>query len=452
MTTTPRDHELGAALRALETPEHARTFEADLRRRLAEARLSGEPAVPRSRRSRHRRVAGRVLLVAAFVAVTALAVVPLSDRLAGGSDVATAAEIQAQVRSSLGSLERLSGVLVAGCTEQGCPGRAGERSWRFELASNGDLRFARPTTGERAVYDAAAGVARTALRSESAGGDTIFYTERSGVAPGPPDAGPPSFDELAEFGAFVRALLVARDPRVEEVVYDGRPAWRLEVDAVPNAIVPELTGDRFEIVVDREAGVPVRVVERKGGAVLRDFRVERLEVDAQPSRDLRLAFPAGADILRMDDGFRRVPLGDVAAAVGYAPLEPGWVPEGFALAEVAVAAQAGPTGREAGNPLSRHVVSLSYRRGFDQLVVTTRTAGSGAWSDPVATGEGYLDDPETVVLRRGFAAGASGEVVVVPRGIPHVWTVADGLVVTVAGALGRDELVRVAESLAPRAG
>ena len=86
MTTTPRDHELGAALRALETPEHAPTFEADLRRRLAEARLSGEPAVPRSRRSRHRRVARRVLLAAAFVAVTALAVVPLADRLARAID------------------------------------------------------------------------------------------------------------------------------------------------------------------------------------------------------------------------------------------------------------------------------------------------------------------------------------------------------------------------------
>jgi hypothetical protein len=37
--------------------------------------------------------------------------------------------------------------------------------------------------------------------------------------------------------------------------------------------------------------------------------------------------------------------------------------------------------------------------------------------------------------------------VIEPRGIPHVWALADGLVVTVGGDLTRAELTRVAESL-----
>ncbi len=36
-----------------------------------------------------------------------------------------------------------------------------------------------------------------------------------------------------------------------------------------------------------------------------------------------------------------------------------------------------------------------------------------------------------------------------PRAIPHVWAIADGLVVTVAGDLTQGELERVAGSLAP---
>ena len=38
--------------------------------------------------------------------------------------------------------------------------------------------------------------------------------------------------------------------------------------------------------------------------------------------------------MRSDAGFRRVGLGEVAAAVGYAPLVPAWTPGGYELAEV----------------------------------------------------------------------------------------------------------------------
>lgn len=452
-TSTYRDEALGAALRALEVPEHRPGFERELRRRLAQDRLAGARASRPSRRRLRVRLPVRRLAVAA-VALGAVAVlaIPVLDRLPSvRADVASAAEVQARVRASLGSLQSLSGVLVVGCSERGCPANAREQRWEFALTSRGDVRLVGPTRRETMTYDASTGIVRSAQRSASIGGATIFYAERRGVAPGPPDLGPPTWQLLDEFGAFVRALLVAEDPRVREIVYDGRPAWQLDVDTLPNAIVPQFTGDRFQLTVDRETGIPVQVVELKSGVALKELRVEELAVDADVGRAaFRLEFPDDAEVMRSDDGFQRVPLAGVRSVVGYEPVVPASVPGGYELAEVAVAEQAGPTGREAGNPPSRMVVSLSYRRGFDQLVVTTRLARGESWSDPVATGEGYVDDPEKVTIGRGALAGASVELLIAPRGIPHLWTRHDGLVVTIAGALGRDELLRVTESFERR--
>jgi hypothetical protein len=104
------------------------------------------------------------------------------------------------------------------------------------------------------------------------------------------------------------------------------------------------------------------------------------------------------------------------------------------------------------------VVSLSYRRGLDQLVVTTRLADvpnevdpslsvEERWSDPLATGEGFVDERERVELDTGALRGHDAELVVVPRGIPHLWALAGDLVVTVGGDASRAELLRVAQSL-----
>jgi hypothetical protein len=96
------------------------------------------------------------------------------------------------------------------------------------------------------------------------------------------------------------------------------------------------------------------------------------------------------------------------------------------------------------------VVSLSYRRGLDQFLVTTRLRGGGAWSDPLATGEGFVDHPDRVTLARGALAGVGAELLIVPRGIPHLWALRDRLVVTIGGDLTRAELLHVGESLQSR--
>ena len=449
--TSYRDLQLGSALQELDVPEHGPDFYAQLEGRLLEDSRATKP-VGMSRRGTRRRISVGVPVALAAVLVLAVGVPRLASTVTG-PEVATAAEVKAQVRASLGAMRNLSGTFVFDCPERACPGKSGERRWRFALSAKGDLRLVGPAPDETITFDASSGVMRSAQRSASAGTDTLFYVERRGVAPGPPDLGPPTWVLPDEFGSFVRALLAVDDSRVREVAYEGRPAWELDVDAVPNAIVQDFTGDRFEITVDRETGFPVRVVERKGRTLLREMRVEHLVVNPDlPADTFRLRIPTGVEVVLTDDGFRRVGLNETAEVAGYAAVVPSWVPEGYELATVTVAREGGPTGREAGNPPSRNVVSLSYRRGLDQFLLTTRLTGPRPerWTDPLATGEGFVDPSERIVLRDGALSGAIAELVIVPRGVPHVWAVTDELVVTVGGDLSRAELVRVAESVQRR--
>src|SRR6185312_4187819 len=131
--------------------------------------------------------------------------------------------------------------------------------------------------------------------SASLGGSPLFYAERDGVAPGPPDQGPPTWLLPDQLSAYVRAALAAGDPGVRELTYEGRPAWQLDVATVPNQIAPELSGDALEITVDRATGMPVRVIERKDGQLLHELSIERLAANKTlPADTLRFALPAGA--------------------------------------------------------------------------------------------------------------------------------------------------------------
>lgn len=452
--TGRRDERLGAALRELEVPEHRPEFHTELRRRLSEV---AEPRRPLLQRRRRVRWATRIAFAAAvlLLAVVALDVLREGDSGPGvGVEAATAAEIQGAVRGALADLKSLRGVLVAeGRGYESAYGWSGERRWRFVLTARGDFRLTGLTHEENLSYDAVRGVQRSYNPSQSAGGETLFAAVRTGIAPGPPDSFPAESLLQTDFGAFVRALLAADDPAVTEVEHEGRPAWRLDVEAQVNRIVPDFSGDAFSVWVDRETGLPVRVVETKGGRTIDELRLEQLEVNPELGPGaLRVRFPEGVEVMRSDDGFRRTELAQVEEAVGYAPLVPARLPEGFQLAEVAVLEGTGlPTGVEGGNPPSTDVVSLSYRRGFDQVVVTTRLRDvpgfPGEWSDPLATGEGFVDEPELISLRRGALSGVEANVLVVPRNVPHLWALGERLVVTVAGDLGRAELVQVAESL-----
>jgi hypothetical protein len=201
------------------------------------------------------------------------------------------------------------------------------------------------------------------------------------VPPGPPDGGP--VDEFVQrrLGAVVRALVAASDPRVSETVFEGRKAWHVVLPTEPNRWYGDY--DRLGVTIDQETGVVLRALYTLRGKVEAELRVERFVVDRPlPPKTFMLRFPRGDDVLRSDQGFRRVPLEQASSVVGYEALVPDRVPDGYQLSEVAVAHE--PASAERNDlPPSRDVVSLSYRRGFHQFLVTTRRRGEGSWRDPL---------------------------------------------------------------------
>jgi hypothetical protein len=451
MSGEVRDEMLGAALRELDVPEHRPGFEAALRARLAEeaaTRGRSGPGRHRARRPGFRPTPWAWGLSAA--AVVALAVLLVTSTLPGTRPrVATAAEVRRAVATAWAQTQNVQGVLVSRAAEVF---EQGTRRWPFILTADGDFRLDEFERGGSVVYDAQSGVERSLIASESIPESyVLFPVELTGMPPGPPDPGP-SFNTILNRGlaSVVRALASGGGGTVKEVVYEGRPAWLLDTDVRVNLLVPELSPNHLRVTVDQETGFPVRAVATHDDELVWETRIEDLRLNQTLSDDaFRLEFPPGAEVERQDLGFRRVSLSEVEGIVGYDPLVPSRVPEGFDLEEVTASEKGSVTGAEGGNPVVGDIVSLSFRRGLDQFIVTTRPVGPdpSLWGDPLASGEGYRDEPERVRLESGALSGEPADVLIDPLAIPHVWVKTDRLVVTVSGDLTRDELLRVAESL-----
>jgi hypothetical protein len=382
--------------------------------------------------------------------VIAVAVLVVTSTLPGTRPrVATAAEVRRAVARAWASTESLSGVLVSRAPhvyEQGT------RRWSFILTAEGDFRLDDLPRGGSVVYDAQTGVQRSLIPSESIpDGYVLFPVELTGLPPGPPDLGPSVSILDRGLGSVVRALAVGGGGTVKEVTYQDRTAWLLDTDIRVNLIVPELSPNHLEVTVDQATGFPVRAVWTRDGKFVRETRLEDLRINQEvPEDGFRLEFPPEAEVERQDLGFRRVSVHEVEGIVGYDPLLPSWLPQGYRAAEVTASWKGTPTGAEGGNPPVGDVVSMSFRRGLDQFIVTTRPVGPdpSLWGDPLASGEGFRDEPERVTFTSGALTGAEGELLIDPLAIPHVWVRTDRLVVTVSGDLSREELIRVAESLA----
>jgi outer membrane lipoprotein-sorting protein len=462
-----RDETLSAALSRLEVPEHAPGFEdrvlARLREEVATREISPRTAEterlparrPRVRRRARRRLAAW-LPAAAAVVLAAIVVVTVGEQ-GIGRRVATAAEVRAAVAGAFESADSVSGTLVerSWVPIEERRGASREQRWRFTVTARGDFRLTRLGRPGDVAYDAGDNIERSLNTSASIpDSDVLFGAEITGLAPGPPDQSPSTTALDRSLGAAVRALASSGGGEVKETRHEGRAAWVLETELpVPNyAEDYEFWPNHLEVVVDKETGFPVRALASRDDDMIYEIRIEDLEVDGDVRPDaFTLDFPPGVEVSRSDAGFRRVSLEDVAAVVGYDPLVPRSIPEGYELAEVTVARRAGATGAFQGNPATIKAVSLSYRRGLDQLIVTTRLVGddASAWSDPFATGEGSVREPERVTFATGTLAGHDGELVIDPLVPPHVSALTEELVVTVSGDLTRDELLEVAESLEP---
>ena len=104
---------------------------------------------------------------------------------------------------------------------------------------------------------------------------------------------------------------------------------------------------------------------------------------------------------------------------------------------------------------SRDITALNYRAGFLALTVTTRREQGmhdSRLADPFATDPSLVATPdqrETVTLERGALRGVEAQLATPTLGVPHLWAFHDGLLITVAGDLTRDQLLLVANSLEP---
>lgn len=466
-----RDEQLGSALRELRVPDHAPEFAARLRAGLEEGiGVSPAPAASRGRRARRaaappqgggRRRRPPLLAglgVAGVLAAVALALVllapdgtqtPGGGRL--GAEPATAAQLGARLTSTLATVDTLSAILVV--RERPSPDLPlrTTRS-RLLLNSSGDELLAQVGGGRVVAFDAGAG-----RQTEFGDPDVPDASITTGVAPGPPDR--PLGDRAIQrqLRGVARALRAAGAAPVRAVTYDGRAAWRIAIGAEQDVhALPGDTGDRIELVVDRRTGIPLLVRETYRGRLVSERRLEQVRIDppvpagAFQPRPRASGGQLGVATNRFADGFRHRAFDRAERVVGYAPLEPAWLPAGFRRAETAVALRTpSPTGAEGMNPPSHDVVSTAYRRGLDTVVVSTRSAGvdAKAWDDPVAAPEGFLVRPQRACFRSGALKGACGELMVDPRATTHVWAIAGGLVVTVSGDLTQGELERVAASL-----
>lgn len=459
-----RDEVLSAALRKLEVPEHTPGFETrlsawlheEVAARGADSGMDRVPHLPppRSRpRGRPRRRITRWLPAGAAAAVAAAIVVAITIGETGITPrIASAAEVRGAVAQAWANADSVSGILVSRSSLP--PDRTqDERRSRFVITARGDVRLTGITRPGKVAYDADENVQRGLNPSESIpDSDVLFASEIKGLAPGPPDqtSSIEAFDR--GLGSVVRALAASRGGEVKEIRYEGREAWLLETDLPLPEKDEEFWPDHLRVVVDQETGFPVRAIGTHDGKTLYETRIEDLEVGGTvPPETFALEFPPGDEVFRSDAGFRRTSLDEARSVVGYDPLVPRSLPEGYELSEVAVARRAAPTG-VGGNPATIKAVSLSYRRGLDQFIVTTRLIGddASAWSDPFATGEGLVQAREQVRFSSGALAGRDGELVIDPLAEPHVWALTEDLVVTVSGSLTRDELLQVAESLEAR--
>jgi hypothetical protein len=319
----------------------------------------------------------------------------------------------------------------------------------YRLSRHGPSRFGWSPTGRShpaadVVYDARRGVLSTYSR-------TWGLIERHGYPPGPPDrwagtvtAGDP--------GATARALEVVGAARLKASNYQGRPAWIVTCSLASGPSRPAITAEWpiFEITIDKATAFPVRFRMLQDGLLQIEVLFSSMRIDAPlPAGTFELKAPAGTEVTRIQDGFRRATIAQIAQLPGYATLVPANLPHGYRLTQAAAAPHSVTANRLV---KGREVVALQYARGFDTLTVTTRTVTDPSFAvqyDPFEPSSSWAEAvawPATI--SDGAFRGVIARVVVAPATtVPHLWAVKDGVLLTVAGSATADELLAVAASL-----
>ncbi len=462
--TETRDHELGAALRALPVPPPEAGFFDDLRAQL--------PAVPGRRTS----PAWLVPLVAA-AAVVSLVVGgnAIRSTLTAEKPVAPATQPPSQPPVVIGPP---TGPPAASSLT---PGQRLAEEMRFALVHTESTRTV--GTLRRDLGDGLdADPVEFGLNRHADGSADLDYTNSAGVTfsvqlrdgvvryrqDGTPDrverglalaAPDPSgrgiVDDFAQttLGSYVRALVASGRATVTTTSYGSgdRPAWKTTVPVIRNSIGGS-GGQSATVWLDQETGVVVGVEEFVGAKKVIDF-----DVTSMSSSVAKLSYTlSGGE----DAGWTRGgPISAIDTPVGYR------VPQTILPADLepsagAWATRSQTTGAEGLNPLTDRATQQTYGRGLAQALITTRAQNPDrhsppdcpgcdhGWQDPLAPGEGFEPAGYDVVLTGGDYAGLTAHVVIHPRATPHLWLVREnGLVVTISGDLSEAELLYAANNL-----
>ena len=281
-------------------------------------------------------LAGSAAAAAALFLVFAGLDTPGTRKLAPAP--ASAALVLERVERAYAAAESVEGTLVIRHQEGSVElGSIRTMRWTFALGANGDFRLSELPGRGGILFRAAEGM------ELSSDGESDIYGRRSGLAPGPPDQGPTDSFLQLHLGSVLRAFADAGDVGLTSVRYQGRPAWRLSADVSLRLVIGEEPTDHIAVTVDRRTGMPVRIVETLRGRFVSEIRIDDLAVDTATAEDFVVGIAPGATADRSDVGFEQVTPVEAAGLVGYQPLLPTWLPDGYVRAETAAAVETDPT-------------------------------------------------------------------------------------------------------------
>jgi hypothetical protein len=504
---TDRDLELARLLASTQAPPLKPAFTERLWARIDAQR---EEVVAPARRPVLRRPRVAVTLFAAAAAATVIAATlmgwPLTRQPTGGGPPPAVAQVLKNVESTLAATRSMRAVFFYDRAQVRVPAGTGED---LSLAQLVERAAARPLQRRLAarVLATADGRMRSLSVKEPGGswglpraGATVTDTpglhvqvrnQPGGYAyevwrnanglqvrrvvdppPGPPDATTSGWFP-GEYGGLLSPVALS-EGTVSASTYEGRAVVVVTTAALPSSVSVDREGrftspvyDRVSMIVDRKTWLPLRVERSLHGRTVEAWGFSDLRLDVPVSMaDFELTLPETATFYDRDAGFRRLSLRAAARAVHGRLFIPTRLPAGFtlALATAKTGSLASPgdslPGVEATlegpwrSPES-DIASLVYRKGFRRVTITCRRvkdATSALSVDPFSATPGNAARGRsaavgTVRLNDGALRGALARIRTDALELPHLWALHDGLLVTVAGDLSRDELVAVANSL-----
>jgi hypothetical protein len=464
-----RDTELGEQLEILAEPDHGTDYWDRMRAQVAEeaAGRRQRPAFAlRVRAALGRRRLRVVIAAAALAAAIAAAILTGLPRTPGPEAVSAAAVLKRALSAvSSGRTWQATAVMKgADWNRSGVGYHYDVGRYHMVLSADGSylLQQLGPTRRlgsgggtSRRVTDAVAYDASTGILRHLKPGRRLSVVRDAPL--GPPDRWASPLTGV-DMGASLRALRAAGALELEKTEIDGRPAWTVTCTKATPVVFPsgsnqDVDWPVYKVTVDARTWLPVRFQELQAGTLTAELRIRDVSVDKPlPADTFTLRAPRGLSVSHADGGFRRVELGKTRALAAVTPLVPGFVPSGYKLTGVALAARA-----LTANHLVRgkHVFVLQYAHGFDALTVSTRQIADPYYSateDPVDSYDPHWSElvrTEAPITSGAFAGVTASIVLATTSSTPHLWAVKDGVLLTIAGGASARELLEIADSLQP---